>query len=306
MFLYILHQALHPALKLPAELGTGHQPGQVQHVDLFLSDLGRHFPLHNALGDALGDGGFAHARFTDKAGVILGAAVQNLHHPVDLLFPPDDGVHLTLTGLSGQVLTVVFQVFILGRAFFGFFLFGRRVPFPLGVFFFAVHHPAKEVLHKGERHGPAFFKAVLAILHIAHHFHHLVAHFIQVLLGKTHLIHQVIHRLQAQLLGAWQAQPLAYRLSILHPGHIDDRQPLFAAGAQHIVLIHRSTSFRGEYHSAGLTRRPAPFFGGTNPCWLRQGPCQASVPFQWTQACQRPISLPSHDFYRRKTGANTF
>ena len=239
MLFDVLHQSLYPAFKLPAELRAGHQSGQVQHIHFLLGDLGGHLALHDALGDALGDGGFAHTRFTDQAGVILGAAVQNLHHPVDLLFPPDDNIHFAFSRLAGQVLAVVFQIFILGGALFRLFaagIFGRRLG---ALLLLPVHQPAEQVLHKGERHGAAFFKAVLAVLgHFAHDLHHLVAYLIQVLLGEPHLFHQVIHGLEPQLLGALQAQPLADGLSVFHPGHINDRQPLFAAGAKHIVFIH--------------------------------------------------------------------
>ena len=44
-------------------------------------------PGDDALGQALGDGGLAHARLADEAGVVLLAAVQDLDDPLDLLSP---------------------------------------------------------------------------------------------------------------------------------------------------------------------------------------------------------------------------
>ena len=56
----LLDQALHPALELTPELGARHQGGEVQQVDLLVQQLVGHVLVGNALGQALGDGGFAH------------------------------------------------------------------------------------------------------------------------------------------------------------------------------------------------------------------------------------------------------
>ena len=71
-------EALDPLLKLAAELGAGHQGGEVQPVELFALEAGGHLAPGNALGNALGDGGLAHAGFADEAGVVLLAAGQDL------------------------------------------------------------------------------------------------------------------------------------------------------------------------------------------------------------------------------------
>ena len=73
------------------------------------------------MGKALGNGCFANARFADKAGIILLAAVQNLHHPLDLLLPANDGIQLALPGAVGKVNAVIIQKlsFFLGFAALG-------------------------------------------------------------------------------------------------------------------------------------------------------------------------------------------
>jgi hypothetical protein len=40
--------------------------------------------LHDGVRQALGDGGLAHARLAQQDGVVLGAARQDLDHPVHL------------------------------------------------------------------------------------------------------------------------------------------------------------------------------------------------------------------------------
>ena len=70
-FLDLTDQALHAAFKLPAELGTGHQRGEVKQEYLLVPQLVGDIPRRNTLGKSLGNGGFAHAGFADEAGVVL-------------------------------------------------------------------------------------------------------------------------------------------------------------------------------------------------------------------------------------------
>ncbi len=57
------------------------------------------------LGQALDDGGLAHAGLADEHRVVLGAPRQDLHDPLDLFLAADDGVKLAFTGRLGQVAT---------------------------------------------------------------------------------------------------------------------------------------------------------------------------------------------------------
>ena len=72
--LYLADQAFHSLLELAAELGARHQGGQIQQEQLLIPQAGGHIAAGNALGNALGDGGFAHAGLADEAGVVLLAA----------------------------------------------------------------------------------------------------------------------------------------------------------------------------------------------------------------------------------------
>ena len=110
----LLDQALHAAFELAPELGARHQGGQVQQIDLLVQQLIGHLPLGDLLGQALGDGRFAHAGLADETGVVLLAAVQNLNDPVQLPVPANEPVQLALLGPAGQGDAVAVQKLPLG------------------------------------------------------------------------------------------------------------------------------------------------------------------------------------------------
>src|SRR5690606_39614182 len=58
---------------------------------------------NDALGETLDDGGLADAGLTDEHGVVLGAAREDLHDPLDLPVAADDRVELALAGGLGPV-----------------------------------------------------------------------------------------------------------------------------------------------------------------------------------------------------------
>ena len=101
--LHLVDGVLDALLKLAPVLGTGHHAGQVQGQDPLVQQVLGHVGGHDALGQALGNGGFAHAGLTDQHGVVLGAAGQNLDDPGNLLFPADDRVQLAAAGGLGQI-----------------------------------------------------------------------------------------------------------------------------------------------------------------------------------------------------------
>ena len=111
--LHLADETLYPAFKLAPELGAGHQAGEVQQPDLFIPQTRRHLALHNALGNALGDGGFAYARLTDKTGVVFLAAGEDLNGAGDLPVPADDPVQPARLGFGGEVFAVAVQEFAL-------------------------------------------------------------------------------------------------------------------------------------------------------------------------------------------------
>ena len=229
---------------------TRHQGGQVQQIDLLVLQLGRHLSPGDPLGNALGDGGLAHAGLADQTGVVLLAAGQNLDGPVDLPVPPDDVVQLAGLGLGGQILTVGVQVFAAGRllAALAVFAVGRDRALSLackvqGEGGVAARHKAVvfalsvPVLLHSHHHG----QGIGAVAHLPHQIVHPLFHVVHILVGHPQLLHHVLYRLDVQFTGTAQAIALLFHLAVLHPLDEDDRRPLFASNASHSVSSYRKT-----------------------------------------------------------------
>ncbi|GMA18154.1 hypothetical protein GCM10025862_01750 [Arsenicicoccus piscis] len=99
----LLEDLLQPLLEVTAVAAAGDQSAEVEGVELLVLERLGHVSAHDVLGQALDDGGLADAGLADQDGVVLGAAGQHLHDPLDLLLAPDDRVELALTGGLGQV-----------------------------------------------------------------------------------------------------------------------------------------------------------------------------------------------------------
>ena len=242
------NQPLDPAFKLAAELGSRHQAGQVEHIQLLAAQPGRYVSVGNALGNSFRDSGLAHAGLADQAGVVFGSPVENLHHAVDFPFPADNGIHPACPGLCGQIFTKMIQIFKFARTA----LLGCRAGTPAAL-------AACKILEKRQRHRPAgveklVFPIVLSgFLAVAKFFlsltgysqvvkivlcakavqpfdgfHHLVADRVDILVGDSHFLHNIVNRLDAEFMCAAQAQPLIDGLAVFQAGHIDHRHPLAA------------------------------------------------------------------------------
>jgi hypothetical protein len=93
----LIQDLLEALLELTAVLGAGDDGGEVEHDEaLALEHLGD-FLGDDALGQALGDGGFANAGLTDEHGVVLGAAVEDGDDAGKLGFAAHHGVELALS-----------------------------------------------------------------------------------------------------------------------------------------------------------------------------------------------------------------
>ena len=247
--LYLADQAFHPLLELAAELGARHQGGQIQQEQLLITQAGGHIAAGNALGNALGDGGFAHAGLADEAGVVLLAAAEDLNGAVDLRVPADDGVQLARLGLAGQVLAVVGEeLALLGLAVALFALFALLILFFLAAAEAERKHRAaaggKAILavlpvavRLFRRHGehPLGHLAVLA--HFLHEVVHALLHALQILVGHAEALHHIVQRFDVQLTSTGEAIALILGLAALHPLDEYDRLSFFASGTQHGIPL---------------------------------------------------------------------
>jgi len=99
----LLEDLLQPLLEVTAVAAAGDQRAEVEGVELLVLEGLGHLALDDVLGQTLDHGGLADAGLADEDRVVLGAAGQHLHDPLDLLLATDDRVELALAGSLGQV-----------------------------------------------------------------------------------------------------------------------------------------------------------------------------------------------------------
>ena len=92
----LLRDLLEALLEVTAVARAGDERAEVERVELLVLQRLGHVVLDDRLGEALDDGGLADAGLADQDGVVLGAARQDLHDPLDLLLAPDHGVELVV------------------------------------------------------------------------------------------------------------------------------------------------------------------------------------------------------------------
>ncbi len=109
----LAQHGLQAVLELAAILRARDHAADVEaHDAAVLQRLG-HVAGHDALGQALDDGGLADARLADQHGVVLGAAREHLHHAADLLVAPDHGVELAAARHVGEVAAELLERLVL-------------------------------------------------------------------------------------------------------------------------------------------------------------------------------------------------
>ena len=99
----LLDDRLEALLELAAVLGAGQQLANVEGHEIAVAKRLGHVAVHDPLGQALDDGGLAHAGLTDEDGVVLGATREHLHHTADFLIPANDRIELSAPGELGEV-----------------------------------------------------------------------------------------------------------------------------------------------------------------------------------------------------------
>ena len=99
----LLEHLLEALLEVAAVAGAGHERAEVERVELLALQRVGHVVGDDLLAEALDDGGLADAGLADEHRVVLGAAGQHLHDPLDLAMAADDRVELLLAGELGEV-----------------------------------------------------------------------------------------------------------------------------------------------------------------------------------------------------------
>ena len=260
----LFNQALHPALKLSAELRPRHQRGQIQQENLLVLELIGHIPHGNPLGQALGDRRLADTGFADEAGVVLLPAVQNLDHAFEFFLSADHGVQLSGAGAGSQINAVVVQIFPLSvfrigsRIGPGALRTGAGAPARVAVGRIPVcpgsaavgPEGIEELSEEGEGRGLAVFVILRSLLrvhphelfHTAHGVHHLTGQIIQIFIGDPHLGQNVVHGFDVQFPGTFQAKAFTLRLISFNLCDKYNRRILSAAGAD--TCLHRYLSVK--------------------------------------------------------------
>ena len=99
----LLQDLLEPLLEVAPVPAAGHQGAEVERVELLAGQRFGDIVGHDALGQTLHDGGLAHAGLPDQDRVVLRAARQHLHHPLDLFLATYDRVKFVVAGQGRQV-----------------------------------------------------------------------------------------------------------------------------------------------------------------------------------------------------------
>ena len=107
--LHLVQHGLQAFFKFAPVLCARDQRAHVQRENGLVLQLLGDILLHDSLGKSLGNGGFAHAGFTDENGVVLRLPGQNADDVPDFLIPADHRVHLLLSCPLDQIGAVLFQ-----------------------------------------------------------------------------------------------------------------------------------------------------------------------------------------------------
>ncbi len=92
-----------PLLEIAAIAGAGEQRAHVERENRRFEEDFRDVAVDDALGQALGDRGFADARVAHIKRVVLGAAAKNLDRALDLMLSADQRVDLAALRLFVEV-----------------------------------------------------------------------------------------------------------------------------------------------------------------------------------------------------------
>ena len=105
----LVEHRLQPLLELAAVFSARYQCAHVEREQLPSLKVIGYVAAYDSCRQALRNGGFADARFTDKTGVVLGLSGQDSDNIPYLVVPADHGIQLLLSCKLGQILAVFIE-----------------------------------------------------------------------------------------------------------------------------------------------------------------------------------------------------
>ena len=105
----LVHDGLEALLEFATELRAGDHRAHVEGEETLVLEVLRHVTGDDLLRETLDDGGLADAGLADDDGVVLRAAVEDLHDALDLLVAADDRIELAVTRVLREVVAVLLE-----------------------------------------------------------------------------------------------------------------------------------------------------------------------------------------------------
>ena len=124
MLLDLGQHGLEALLEIAAILGAGDQRAEVERIDRRIGQHVGHVAIDDALGQAFGERGLAHAGFADVQRVVLATAAEHLDGAFDFVGAADERIDLALARQLVEVAGVLGQGVALAVALCAFALLG--------------------------------------------------------------------------------------------------------------------------------------------------------------------------------------
>src|SRR5579859_1126925 len=99
----LFHDGLEPLFELATVLGPGDDEREIERQYTLVSEETGHFAVRDALREPFDNGRLSYSRLADQNRIVLGAAAQDLHHPLEFLITADQRVKLVVHRGLGQV-----------------------------------------------------------------------------------------------------------------------------------------------------------------------------------------------------------
>ena len=100
--LYFFHYGLESLFKLTAVFGTSDEESEIKLNYFLATQRFWHVSCRDAVGEAFGDSGLAHAWLTNQNRIVFGATRENLDDADDFAIATDHGVELVFACTVGE------------------------------------------------------------------------------------------------------------------------------------------------------------------------------------------------------------